>query len=72
MFFSHKKKWKPSDPGPEKREHQLGKIILRVSDYSQKRVSLTGLAEIDVSAVGRITGPDGMILSDTVFVKVNH
>jgi hypothetical protein len=47
-------------------------IVLRVSDYSLKRVSLTGLAESDVSAVGKTTEPDGMMLSVTVFVNINH
>lgn len=50
----------------------LGEIVLRVSDYSLKRISLTGLAESDVSAVGRTTEPDGMMLWVTVFVKVNR
>ncbi len=50
----------------------FGEIALRVSDYSLKRVSLTGLAENDVSAVGKTAEPDGMILSGEEFVKMNN
>jgi hypothetical protein len=70
-FFSQKRNGNqvarvPKTPTP------LGKIVLRVSDYSLKRASLTGVAESDVSAVGKTAEPDGMVLSDIVCVKVNH
>jgi hypothetical protein len=50
----------------------FGEIALRVSDYPLNRASLTGLSESDVSAVGMTAEPDGMMLSDTAFVKINH
>jgi hypothetical protein len=51
---------------------ELVGIVVPVSDYSLKRVSLTGLAESDVSAVGRTAELDHMILGDADFVKVNN
>jgi hypothetical protein len=44
---------------------------LRASDYSLKRVSLTGLAESNVSAVGKTAEPDGMMLSVTTSLIIN-
>jgi hypothetical protein len=63
MFFRKKRNGNRVD---------FGEIALRVSDYSLKRVSLTGLAESDVSAAGKTAELNGIILSDSVFVKVNH
>lgn len=51
---------------------ELVGIAVQVSDYSLKRVSLTGLAESDVSAVGGTAELDHMILADADFVKVNN
>jgi hypothetical protein len=51
---------------------ELVGIVVQVSDYSLKRVSLTGLAESDASAVGRTAELDHMILGDADFVKVNN
>jgi hypothetical protein len=51
---------------------ELVGIVVQVSDYSLKRVSLTGLAESDVSAAGGTAKLDDIILADTNFVKVNE
>jgi hypothetical protein len=39
-----------------------GEIVVRLSDYSLKRLSLTGLAETDVSAVGKTAESGAMLL----------
>jgi hypothetical protein len=47
----------------------FGEIVQRVSVYPLKRVSLTGLAESDVSMVGKNAEPSGMMFSGSLFVK---
>jgi hypothetical protein len=53
-----------------KTRSEFAGTVVQVSDYSLKRVSLTGLAESDVSAVGSAAELDQIILADADFVKV--
>lgn len=52
-------------------QSELAGVAVQVSDHSLKRVSLTGLAESDVSAAGGTTELADIIVADTNFVKVN-